>query len=58
MALGVIEDGPYLIGRQFKLLGNLGHANAIVEVIDNRIHRHPRPAQHRRPAMHLRLYFD
>jgi hypothetical protein len=58
MALGVIEDRLYLIGRQFKLLGNLGHAYAIVEVIDNRIDRHPRTAKHWRPAMHLRLHFD
>jgi hypothetical protein len=58
MALGVIENRLYLIGWQFKLLRDLGHANAIVEIIDNRTHRHPRPEQYRRAAMHLRLHFN
>ena len=47
VTLGVIQDRLDPIGRNLKLFGNFIDAHARVEVIDDRVGRHPGTAQHK-----------
>src|SRR5271157_3960537 len=58
VTLGVGQNRLDTIRRNLKLFHDFGDAHAIVEVIDNRIDRHPRTAQHRSAALHSGLDFD
>ena len=58
VALGVSQDRLDTIQRNFKLLRDFGDTHPIVEVVDNRVDRHPRTAQHRSAALHSRLDLD
>jgi hypothetical protein len=58
LTLGVGQNRIDTIRRNLKLLYDFGDAHAIVEIIDNRVDRHPRAAQHRSTALHSGLDFD
>ena len=55
---GVSQDRFDTIRRNLKLLFDFGDAQAIVEVIDNRVGRHPRAEEHRSAALDSELDFD
>jgi len=58
VALCVSQNRRYHIQGQFKLLRDFGNAHTIVEVIDDCVHRHPRPSQYRRTTLHPQLNFN
>src|ERR1019366_1829678 len=58
VTLGVSQNRLDTIRRNLELFYDFGDAHAIVEVIDNRVDRHPRAEQHRSAALHSRLDFD
>ena len=53
MTRSVSQNSLNTIFRNFKLFRDFGHAHTIIEVIDNRVDRHPRTAQHRGTALGL-----
>jgi hypothetical protein len=58
VTLGVSQNRLDTIRPNLELFRDFGGAHAIVEVIDNRIDRHPRTARHRSAALHFGLDFD
>ena len=52
VTLGVSQNRLGTIRRNFKPFRDFADAHAIVEVIDNRVDRHPRTAQHRLLLIH------
>src|SRR5438128_8221633 len=53
VTLGVSQNRLGTIRRNFKPFRDFADAHAIVEVIDNRVDRHPRTAQHRLLLIHV-----
>src|SRR6266700_416087 len=58
VTLGVGQNRLNMIRRNVKLFRDFRDAHAIVEVIDNRVDRHPRAEQHRSAALHSGLDLD
>ena len=56
MTLGVGQNCLDTILGHFELFRYFGHTHAVAGVVDNRVHRHPRAAQHWNPALHARIY--
>src|ERR1035441_7037443 len=52
VTLGVSQNRLDPVRRNLKLFHDFGDAHAIVEVIDNRVHRHPRSEQNGSAALH------
>jgi len=55
MTLGVSQNCLNKIVRYFELFRDFGHTHVTVKVIDNRVDRHPRAAQHWSAALHSRV---
>jgi len=55
MALGVSQNRLNRILRHFELFRNSRSAYTMVEVIDNRVYRHPRTAQHGSATLRARI---
>ena len=58
VTLGVSQNRLDSFGRDFKLFCDFSDADAIIEVIDNGVDRHPCTTQHRGAALHSRLHLD
>jgi hypothetical protein len=58
VTLGVSQNCLDTIPRDFKLFGDFGGAQAMVEVVDNSANRHPRAAQDRHAAQYAGLGLD
>ncbi len=58
MTLGVSQNRLDAIWRNLKLFCDFRDAHANVEIIDNRIGRHSRTAQHRSATLHARFDLD
>lgn len=58
VTLGVSHNRLDVVRRNLKLFRDLGDAHAIVKVLDDRLDRHPRAAQHRSAALHTGFDFD
>src|ERR1700722_9943857 len=57
-ALGVSQNCLNGILRHLELFRDFGHAYAIIVIIDNRVDRHPRAAQHGSAALHERVHLN
>jgi len=58
VTLGVSQDRLDSLGRDFKLFGDFGGADAIIEVFNDGVDRHPCTTQNRGAALHSRLHLD
>jgi len=58
VALRVSQNRLDMIRGNLKLFGDFSGAQAVVEVVDDRVDRHPRTAQHGSTALDSRLGFD
>jgi hypothetical protein len=58
VTLGVSQARLDLFRRDFKLFCDFSGADAVIEVIDDDVNRHPCTAQYRSAALHSRLDFD